>query len=278
MSETIHSNAAALIEDVVRTFHPKAQERARQLFRDVFLANLTALSPGGNLLQIGGPKAGSSAPPLGVTHTVTGANGVATVAISNPPSALPGSIWHRIRYSPNVSFIGKNVTTLPATQATSITIPQSGVSAFYQLQSSHDKVTWSPWQFPASGPKTINAGLVGSQAMEPGTSFNQTNYADVTATVSGGTATVNIQGTGGRFTPYTAIKGGVESSRPSATIVGLALGADQFVGWDGAQYQLKPTLADVLSDDLEPVGAVIDGTPGGGSSKGGNGGRLSAIL
>jgi hypothetical protein len=206
---------------------------------------------------------------------------VATVAISNPPSALPGSIWHRIRYAPNVSFIGKNVTTLPETTATSVTIPQSGVNAFYQLQSSHDKVTWSPWQFPTSGPVAIDAGLVGSQAMEPGASFNQTNYAVVNSTGDTPDSIVTIDGSGGRFTPYTAIKGGAESSRPSATIVGLPSGTGRFVGWDGAQFRLVPTLANVLADNLEPVGAVLVGDstqPGGGGSAGGNGGRLTQDL
>jgi hypothetical protein len=38
--------------------------------------------------------------------------------------------------------------------------------------------------------------------------------------------------------------------------VGVEPGSEQFVGWDGSGFTLKPTLAGVLTDNLEPVGAV----------------------
>jgi hypothetical protein len=46
--------------------------------------------------------------------------------------------------------------------------------------------------------------------------------------------------------------------------VGVTPGSDQFVGYDGTQYRLEPTLGAVLLDSLTPIGkvSVVDtGTP-----------------
>ena len=86
MSQSIQSNPSALVESVARNLPPSARDDFRNLMNETVLANLTALSPGGNLLQIGGVKAGSSAPPVGVTHSVAGANTQLSVSISNPPT------------------------------------------------------------------------------------------------------------------------------------------------------------------------------------------------
>lgn len=243
---------------------------------DVIIANLTALSPGGNLLRQGGTKSGASAAPSGVSHSVSAANGVATVQINNPKDAPPGPIYHEVSYSPLVSFT-KNVTTLPPTTSTSVTIPQSGVSAFYRLRSSFDQKTWTDYKL--SSTSAIDAGLVSSAAVEPGTAFNQTNFASVVGQTSGAADIVTVSGTGGNFSNYTAVKGSVQSVRPSATLVGSDLGDSQFVGYDGSQFHLLSTLAEVLPDNLEPVGYVAfnSGNPGGGGPKGGNGGRLTAV-
>lgn len=276
MSQTIQSDVLAKVESVARTLRPSAADDFRLLMKDVVLANLTALSPGGNLITPGGTKASASAPPVGVTHSVTGANGVATVNITNPASRTP--IYHEISYSPLVSFT-KNVTTLPPTANTSVTIPQSGVKAFYRLRSSFDQKTWSDYQHPVGGPVAVDAGLVESSAMSPGSAFNQTNFALVQSQSYGSGAAITIGGTSSPFTPYTAQKGSTQSLRPSATIVGANLQPSTFIGWDGSQYQVRATLADVLSDDLEPVGSVALGSDetGGGGTFGGNGGRLSNV-
>lgn len=255
MTQTVQSNPSALIESIAGVLPRSAQQDFRLLMRDVVLANLTALSPGGNLLQPGGAQPGSSKPPIGVTHTVTGGSGVATVNIANPPSAKSMPIWHEISYSPLKSFTGQ-VTTLPATLNTSVSLAQSGVSAFYRLRSSFDKVTWSNYQFPTTGPNPVDAGLVESEAMSPAAAFNQSNFAEVDSQASGATALITIAGTGGPLTPYTAVRGTTQKNRPSATIAGVTPSTDQFIGYDGSQYIAKPTLAAVLADNLEPVGKV----------------------
>lgn len=276
MSQTIQGNPEAMVESVARSLPTGARDDFRTLMKQIVLGNLISLSPGGNLLQIGGPKSGGSAAPVGVAHTVTGANGVATVAITNPANSAPNSIWHEVSYSPVISFT-KGVVTRPATTDTNITIPVSGVNAFYRLRSSFDQKTWTSYKL--SSTSSIDAGLVESSAIAPGASFNQTNFAIVNSASDGGIDTVTVNGTGGTFTPYTAVKGSVQSLRPSATIVGTELGNDQFVGFDGSQFHLLSTLAGVFPDDLEPVGHVVvgSGTPGGGGVTGGNGGRLTAI-
>jgi hypothetical protein len=253
MSQTVQADAMARIENVARTLPPKGADEFRILMRDVVLANLTALSPGGNLIQPGGPQPNASAPPVGVTHSTTGANGVLTVAINNPPAAKSTPIYHEISYSPIISFT-QNVTTLPPTTSTNVTIPASGLAPYVRLRSSFDQKSWSPYQLSATTP--IDAGLVESSALAPGATFNQTNFAQVNSAVSNGVVGVSVSGVAGSLTPYTAVKGDTEFLRPSATIVGVEPSTDQFVGWDGSQFQLKPTLAGVLLNNLEPVGRV----------------------
>ncbi len=275
MSQTIQANPRALIESIARKLHPGAQDDARQFF-NLLLDNITSLSPGGNLLQAGGAPAGSSAPPTGVSHSVAGANAAYSVQIANPPNAK-STIYHELSYSPVVSFT-KNVTTLPPTTNTSISIPSPGGNYFFRLRSSYDKKTWTNHQL--TSPSAISAGLVESSAISSGAAFNQTNYAVVNSNTAGPAAQVNISGPSGQFTPYTAVKGTKQVLRPSATIFGSGLTASQFVGWDGDQYRLAPTLAQVLSDNLEPVGAITVGSTqtGGGGTGGGNGGRLTQDL
>lgn len=252
MSQTVQANPQALIESMARTFPPSAQDDVRNLM-SLLVANVTYLSPGGNLVQIGGAQAGSSTPPAGVAWTVQGANGVFTASITDPGTAKPNTIWHEVSYSPLVSFT-QNVTTLPATTGLSVTIPAPGQSYFFRLRSSFDKKTWTPYLLASTS--IIAAGLVESAAMAAGAAFNQTNYGVVNSQAAGSSASVTISGTGGDLTAYTAVRGATELLRPSGTIVGVTPGSEQFVGWDGEQYHLKPTLASVLADNLEPVGKV----------------------
>lgn len=253
MSTSIQSNPAALVESVARNLPPGAQEDFRNLMNAVVLANLTALSPGGNLLQPGGPQAGSSAAPTGFTFAVEGANGVFTASITPPASAKPNTIWWEISYGALASFT-QNVTTMPATTNTSVSIPAPGQSYFFRVRASFDKKTWSAYQVASTA--AIDAGLVESTAMAPAAAFNQTNYGVVNSQAAGSAAAVTISGTGGNLTSYPAVRGNTQSTRPSATIVGVTPGSDQFVGWNGETFQLKPTLASVLADNLEPVGKV----------------------
>lgn len=253
MTQTVQANPETLVESVARHLPPSASEDFRLLMKTVILANLTSLSPGGNLLQIGGPSAGGSNAPVGVSHSVIGANGQYSVSISNPSSPQGNQIFHEVSYSPLKSFT-QNPTTMPATTATNIQIPSPGTSFYFRIRSSFDKKTWSNYQSASSSP--ISAGLVGADATSAGGAFNQTNFAEVNSQASGATAAVTISGTGGLLTSYTAVKGDTQQVRPSATIVGVPASSEQFVGWDGDTFTLKPTLAAVLSDHLEPVGKV----------------------
>jgi len=205
---------------------------------------------------------------------VAGANGTYTVQINSGTGTRP--IYHEISYAPTVSFT-QGVTTLPVTTGSSVSIPAPGNSAVFRLRSSYDQKTWSSYQMASTQP--VSAGLVESSAISAGGAFNQTNYAVVSSSSTGAGDVVNIHGTGGQFSSYTAVKGGVQSLRPSATLFGLVQQSKQFVAWDGSQYQLQPNLASALADHLEPVGLVTVGsaTPGGGTATGGNGGRLTAV-
>lgn len=250
-NQVIQSNPRELVESVARILPPKAQDDFRTLLNEIVLENLTSLSPGGNLLRPGGAPQGSSVAPSGVTFAVIGANGTFSISIVDPPTAKPNTIWHEISYSPLVSFT-KEVVTLPATTGLAASIPAPGNSAYFRLRSSFDKKTWSGYQLASSS--IINAGLIESPAIASGATFNQTNFALVNSQAYQGAAAITVSGTGGEFTNYPAIKGTVQSIRPSATIVGVQPGTDQFVGWDGSQFQTKPTLAAVLANNLEPVG------------------------
>lgn len=199
MSQTIQSNARTLVESIARVLPPSAREDFRNLMNSIVLENLTALSPGGNLLQPGGPQAGGSAPPIGVAHAVTAKNGVLTVAIANPSKSAPTPIYHEFSYSPLASFT-KNVTTLPPTTDTSINVPALPGNALYtRLRSSFDKKTWSNYQLSSTSP--IDPGYIGSDATAPGATFNQSNYA-----------IVNSQATS---PPMITVNGAGERSRPT---------------------------------------------------------------
>lgn len=252
MSTTVQANPQALIESMARSFPASSQDDVRNLM-NLVMNNLTYLSPGGNLLQAGGAQQGSSAPPSGVTFTASGANGVISIAITDPTTAKPNSVWHEISYGTLVSFT-QNVTTMSPTTNTTLSIPASGQSLFVRLRSSFDKVTWSAYQLASTS--AIDAGLVESSAMAPAAAFNQTNFGVVNSQASGSAAAVTISGTGGDLTSYPAVKGSTQVIRPSATVVGVEPESEQFVAWDGTGFQLKPTLAGVLADGLEPVGAV----------------------
>lgn len=250
---TVQATPSAQAENIARNLPPAVQEDFRALMSTV-LANLSNLSPGGNLVQPGGAQAGASATPTGIGFAVTGANGAFTIAITPPASAKPNTLWYEVSYGPLVSFTGSGITTLAATTNTSINVPAPGQSYFFRLRASFDKKTWSNYQLASQS--AISAGLVESTAMAPAAAFNQTNYAVVNSQTAGSAAAVTISGPAGPLTGYAAQRGTTQYPRPSATVVGVPLGSEQFVGWNGETFELKPTLASVLADNLEPVGKV----------------------
>jgi len=232
-------------------------EDFRQLMNQV-QSGITAALPGGQWPTAGGTKATGQTYPSGVGFSVTGSNGSFTASMTNSTAKASGTqgqtVWYQIRYSPLSSFTA-NVTTMPATTATSVVINAPGETLFFQLRSSFDQVNWSPWQMASS--TAISSGLVSSAATSNAGALNQTNYGVVTSVAVGSSAEVQIQGANGPYTSMVAQKGPVQTALPGATIVGVTPGSNLFVGWDGSKYVLRATLADVLGDDdFTPIGKV----------------------
>ncbi len=266
---------SAEIENVRSSLARIAGSAAAEDFRtlaETLVAALQATNP--NALRPQGSTATQVAP-VGTSITANGANGAISIAMED--GAQNGRpVWKEISTSPVKGFT-QAVTVHPVTTGNSLMIAQPGVSHFIRMRTSFDRKNWSGYQMVSQ--TAVSAGLVSSSATAAGGTFNQTNYAEVTSTSTGAGDVVSINGPGGRFTPYTAVKGGVESLRPSATIVGLVQQSKQFVAWDGKQFSLHTNLASTMADSLEPVGVVTvgSGEVGGGTVAGGNGGRLTAV-
>jgi hypothetical protein len=220
-------------------------------------------------------KASTVPPPLASAAAV-GANGAYQVNIANPSQAANATIYHEISYSPVKNF-SQGVTTLPHSAQTSVVVPTPGTSGFIRFRSSYDKVHWNSYQLVQN--TAVDAGLQSSGATEPAVVLNQSNYATVTAEGSvGGAPTIKVFGPAGPYNGYVAIKGSVQSKRPSATIINGTYQQTAVVAWDGRRFQVGSSLPEVFPDSWEPVGqAVVNGAPGGGGPTGGNGARLTAI-
>ena len=219
-----------------------------------------------------------AAPPKGAI-SVAGANGAFNYAIT-PGGDSSAVQYHRVSYSPVKSF-ANNVTVLPVSSATSGVINAPGESHFFRLESSYNKKVFN--QPTLHGQSAVKSGLVSSAAIANGAALAQTNLGTVTSSQSGGTAAIHIQGAGGTLTSLVALKSNVESVLPPATILGNALGSNNFVGYDGSNYVVKPTLGAVLDDSLTPIGKVVvatdtnPGQDGGGGAQASNGGRMTAV-
>ena len=266
---------SAQIESVRGAIASTSGNAAAEDFRvlaETLVGAIQATNP--NALRPQGTAA-TQAAPQGTAISANGANGAITIAMEDGEQA-GRPVWKEISTSPVKGFTS-NVTVHPVTTGNSLVLNQPGASHFVRMRTSFDRQNWSGYQM--SGQAPVEAGLVSSSAIAAGGAFNQTNYAEVTSTSSGSGDVVSINGAGCTYTPYTAVKGGAQSLRPSATIVGLVQQSKQFVAWDGSQFRLQPSLATTLADNLEPVGVVTVGSPvvGGGTASGGNGGRLTAV-
>jgi hypothetical protein len=213
------------------------------------------------------PAAASAtqAGPVGVTAQVSGANGVYSIAIDNGDQN-GRAVWNQIAYATVQSFTAGLVTMAP-TAATQITINLPGETLFFRLRSSFDQKSWSAWQFIGDSPvQPVASGLVTAAAQDEGVAFNQTNYAIVSSAAVGGAAAVRIAGPSGGASAATRQKGPVQSILPGGVVDNVPFGTSHFVGYKPGPtgYRLLPTLADVLQDNLAPVGkvSVVDsGTP-----------------
>lgn len=228
-------------------------EDFRQLMVQI-QTNLQAALPGGQFVVPGGTKATGGVTPTGITLTVTGANGAFNVSAGNATNGNGKTVWYEFSYCALASFT-QAVTTLPSTTATSFPVNAPGQNLFFRVRASFDQVNWSGYQMASSS--AVSAGLVSSAATSNACTFNQTNFGVVTSAAVGVTAVVQVQGASGAYTSMVQQKGPRQIALPGSTIVGVTPGSDQFVGWDGAKYILRHTLADLLADDsVTPIGKV----------------------
>jgi hypothetical protein len=215
-----------------------------------------------------------AAPPQGAI-SVQGANGAFNYSITPPVQNNPTVLYHQVSYSPTKTF-ANGVVTLPWSTSTSGAVNAPGQQMFFRLKSSYNTVVAN--QPVLHGQSAVSSGLVSSAAIANGATLAQTNMGIVTSSQQSGTAAISIHGAGGGLTSLTALKSGVQSILPAATIVGAALGSNNFVGYDGKSYQVKPTLGAVLLDSLTPIGKVtVGGSGGGGGAEAGNSGRMTNV-
>lgn len=241
------------IESLAAALPDRQQEDFRVLMMGI-VQNLQAVAPGGTLLAPGGTKNGSSAPPSGVSLSVSAANGAYTIAIKNPAGATAGNIWHEVSYSPLKSFTS-GVTVMAPTTGTSIVINDPGSSYFIRVRSSYDLKNWS--SYVLAGTTAFSAGKVSSAATSDGGALNQTNYGVVSSAAVGSTAEVTVAGATGPLSSLVTQKGPNQATLPGATIYGVTPGSDQFVAHNGDTYVIRPTLAGALADDANtPIGKV----------------------
>jgi hypothetical protein len=196
----------------------------------------------------------ASAPPPAAALAVTGANGAFAISITNPAQSINKTIYHELSYSPSSNF-STGVVALPIQTSTGVTVPAPGLNVHWRIRSSFDQNNWNSYQIL---PGPINSGLQSSAASEGATVLNQTNYANVdsASNVADTSANVRIYGKAGLNTQFPAVKGGLESILPSATIINVSFATSQVVGFDGTEYQVRGTLPEVLSDEIVPIGAV----------------------
>jgi hypothetical protein len=194
----------------------------------------------------------ASAPPPSASILATGANGTIGVAISNPPQSINKTIWHEVSYSDQSNFTS-GVTTLKPTTSLNLQLPMPGSAPFIRIRSSYDQQNWNSYTYQSGA---VDAGLQTSAATENHVVLNQTNYATVDSVDGAGSANVRIYGKSGVGTQYPSTKGGIETLLPSATIIGVPYGSSPVVAHDGANYQVRNTLPEVLSDANTPIGSV----------------------
>lgn len=246
------SNLDALVESVAGALGQGTPREDFRVLMSQIIDQVSSISPGQNWLQPGGPGARGSQPPTGVTLAVSGANAAYTLTVQDPNRGAQRPVYE-ISYCAQAGF-SAGVTTLPASSATQVTLNLPGANYFFRVRASYDRVNWSGYSLAALSPTP--SGLVSSAAISDGGAFNQTNFMKVDSVASGASAIVRVYGTAGPLNGGVRVKGGSQIAQPSASVVNVPPASTQFVGWDGEEYRLKPTLADVLADDLAPIGAV----------------------
>jgi len=201
------------------------------------------------------------APPGQCGLSVTGANGNFTVNIalpqqasgsSKPTNATNAPIYQQIQSATAANFT-VGLVTYPISTGTSFNFPNPGATLYWRLRSSYDQQTWNNY---TTQPGAVAAGLQTSAASEPATVLNQTNFARVDSIGAGGAATIRVYGSGGVGTSWTSGAGTNSKVIPAGTILNVTYGTLAYVAWTGEQYQVRPSLSQVLPDSWLPVGSV----------------------
>lgn len=251
MSTSANPIAFSAEIESIRAQMPEGVSEDFRVFAEGLVNAIQQISPNALRLNAVGTTATQSTP-SGISMRVTGSNGVYTIAIDNG-NQNNRTVWHEISYSTSKIFTS-NVTVMPVTTATSLTVNDAGATYYFRRRSSFDQVNWSAYTLASTS--SVSSGLVSSSATAAGAAFNQTNYGVVSSSASGSTADVEISGANGPLTSLVAVKGQNLSVLPSATISNVPAGSTQFVAWNGSNYVLRPTLAAVLADNLTPIGKV----------------------
>lgn len=241
----------ALIEGIVGLMPTKSQQDARSFFQNIAskvsqLQTAAGIAPGSKAANVQTPGLPGLA--------ASGSNGSYTLTITPPQLKTPAALWYRVSYS-TVKGFTSNVTTLQPSTSTSIALNLPGQNLFFQVEASF--TNQGPWTQAVLASQTATAsGLVSSAATSEAGAFNQTNLAVVTSVAVGDSAAIQVQGAGGALTSMVRVKGSKQQIRPGATLVGIPPGSTKYVGYDGTGYLVRPTLASLLADDVEPVAKV----------------------
>lgn len=240
----------ALIESLVNKLPPKAQEDARSLFQGWSIAiGRLNLSTG----NVAGQSTANVPTPPQASISVAASNAAFNITITPPSLNPPATLWHQVRYSPIKGFTSQ-VTELEPTTSTSMVLNLANQTLFFQVRSSYNKQQWNDWSLASES--AAQSGLVSSNVTNEAGAFNQTNLAIVTSTAIGASAAIQVQGAGGPLTSMVRVKGTQQLPRPGATIVGITPATTRYVGYNGAHYVVRPTLAALFADHIEPVGKV----------------------
>jgi hypothetical protein len=203
----------------------------------------------------------SAGPPGQSQLLVTGANGIFTVTITLPQSASGSAaptnpsnqaIYQELSSSTSANF-SANVTKYPLSTNTLYTFTLPGQTLYWRLRGTYDQKTYNQYTVQ---PGAVSSGLQSSAATSPNLPLSQTNFARIDSIGAGGTATIRVYGSGGVGTAWTSILGTASKVIPAGTILNVTYGSTVFVAWDGARYQLKPSLSQAFPDTWIPVGAT----------------------
>lgn len=230
-------NLPSLIESAA-----KGNEDQRNLYYG-FLSLLNGL----------GAQTKQLAPPAEASVSVTAANGIYSIQITNPSNPQNTPIYHEVSYS-TVKNFSQNVITLSPSTATGVVIPAPGQTMFFRLRSSYDRSTWNNYQLAQTS--AVQSGLQSSAAMANNAPLNQSNFAMVDSIANGASAAIRVYGTAGPYHSYVDVKGGVQSVVPSATIINASYNSTAIVAYDGVKFRTSPILPGIFDDTWKPVGVV----------------------